>query len=50
MYGYGYQYSNVLIGGSLAAVIFAAYKERVLADTGIVENSTCAITFLNEII
>ena len=50
MYGYGYQYSNVLIGGSLAPVIFAAYKERVLADIGIVENSTCAIRFLNEII
>jgi len=50
MYGYGYQYSNVLIGGSIAPVLFAAFRERVIADSGIVENSTCAVRFLNEII
>jgi len=50
MYGYGYQYSKVLTGGSIAPVLFAAFRERVIADSGIVENSTCAIRFLNEII
>jgi hypothetical protein len=50
MYGYGYQYGTTLLGGSLSTAIFAAYKTRVLTDSGTVENDSCTITFLNEII
>jgi hypothetical protein len=50
MYGYGYQYGTTLLGGSLSTAIFSAYKTRVLTDSGVVENNTCAITFLNTII
>jgi len=51
MYGYGYQYSAIISGGgNPAAAIFAAYKSRVLADSGTVENDSCTITFLEEIL
>jgi len=51
MYGYGYQYSAIISGGgNPAAALFAAYKSRVLTDSGVVENNTCAITFLTTII
>ena len=51
MYGYGYQYSAIISGGgNPAAAIFAAYKSRVLADSGIVENNACTITFIETII
>ena len=50
MYGYGYQYGTTLLGGSLSTAIFSAYKTRVLTDSGVVENNTCAITFLNTIL
>jgi len=50
MYGYGYQYGTTLLGGSLSTAIFSAYKSRVLADGGIVENDACTITFLEETI
>ena len=51
MFGYGYQYGAIISGGgNPAAAIFAAYKSRVETDGGTVENNTCAITFLNEIL
>ena len=51
MYGYGYQYSAIISGGgNPAAAIFAAYKTRVLADGGMVENDSCTITFIDTII
>jgi hypothetical protein len=34
---------------SAAATIFAAYKARVIADGGVVENDACAIAFLESI-
>ena len=49
MYGYGYQYGTTLLGGSLSTAIFGTYKSRVLADSGVVENDVCAITFLESI-
>jgi len=53
MYGYGYQYSAILKsggGGNPSAAIFAAYKSRVEADGGTVENDACAITFIESIL
>ena len=55
MYGYGYQYSRILGKGggtppSPAAAIFAAYKSRVETDGGTVENDSCTITFLENIL
>lgn len=51
MYGYGYQYSAIISGGgNPAAALFAAYKSRVLTDSGIVENNACTITFIDTII
>jgi len=51
MYGYSYQYGRIIgKGGNPAAAIFAAYKTRVLTDSGVVENNTCTITFLTTII
>jgi hypothetical protein len=49
MYGYGYQYGTTLLGGSLSTAIFSAYKTRVLADGGVVENDACTIAFLESI-
>ena len=51
MYGYGYQYGT-MIGSSVnpSETLFAAYKLRVESDSGVVENNTCAITFLTTII
>ena len=52
MYGYGYQYSAMINGGggNPAAALFAAYKSRVLADGGTVENDACIITFIENIL
>ena len=51
MYGYGYQYSAIISGGgNPAAALFAAYKSRVLADSGVVENDACTITFIDTIL
>ena len=50
MYGYGYQYGTTLLGGSLSTAIFSAYKSRVLADGGTVENDSCTITFIDTIL
>jgi hypothetical protein len=36
-------------GVSPAATIFAAYKARVIADGGVVENDVCTIAFLESI-
>lgn len=51
MYGYGYQYSAIINGGggNPAAAIFAAYKARVIANGGVVENDACTIAFLESI-
>jgi hypothetical protein len=37
-------------GVSPAATIFAAYKARVIADGGVVENDSCTITFIDTIL
>jgi len=51
MFGYGYQYGAIISGGgNPAAALFAAYKSRVLTDSGVVENDSCTKTFLNEIL
>jgi len=55
MYGYGYQYSAIANSGSGGAVnpaiaIFAAYKSRVETDGGTVENDSCTITFIENIL
>ena len=51
MYGYGYQYGAIISGGgNPAAALFAAYKSRVLTDSGVVENDACTITFLENIL
>ena len=51
MFGYGYQYSAIISGGgNPAAAIFAAYKSRVETDSGVVENDSCTITFIESII
>ena len=51
MYGYGYQYSAMVSGGgNPSAALFAAYKTRVLTDSGVVENDACTITFLDTIL
>jgi len=55
MYGYGYQYSAIINGGSggavnPAAALFAAYKSRVETDSGTVENDSCTITFIENIL
>jgi len=52
MYSYGYQYGNTILGGggNPAAALFAAYKSRVLTDSGVVENDACTITFLDTIL
>ena len=50
MYGYGYQYSAMVSGGGNPAdALFAAYKSRVLTDSGTVENDACTIAFLESI-
>ena len=50
MYGYSYQYGRIIgKGGNPAAAIFGTYKSRVLADSGVVENDACTITFLESI-
>ena len=35
---------------SFSASIFSAYKTRVLADSGVVENDSCTITFIDTIL
>ena len=51
MFGYGYQYGAIISGGGNPSdAIFAAYKSRVLADSGIVENNACTITFIDTIL
>jgi len=53
MFGYGYQYSAIINGGGAvnpSAALFAAYKSRVETDGGTVENDSCTITFLENIL
>ena len=49
MYGYGYQYGKIDSGVSIGAELFNAYKLRVLADGGVVENKSCTIAFLDSL-
>ncbi len=50
MYGYGFQYSTITGGDSQGQIIFEAYKIRVIADGGVVENNNCAIREINKLI
>ena len=49
MYGYGYQYGKIDSGVNLGKIIFEAYQIRVLAASGVVENNSCTIAFLNNL-
>ena len=49
MYGYGYQYGKIDSGVSIGTQLFEAYKLRVLADGGTVENESCTIAFLDNL-
>ena len=50
MYGYGFQYSTITGGDAQGQILFEAYKIRVIADGGVVENSKCVIRELNKLI
>lgn len=50
MYGYGYQYGKISGGAASAgAILAAAYKVRVEADSGTYENGGCLVSFLNSL-
>ena len=53
MIGLSISISNDITGRSsgvnLAAELFEAYKLRVIADGGVVENEACTIAFLDSI-
>jgi hypothetical protein len=53
MLGLSISISNAITGSSdsvgIGGVLFAAYKARVEADGGTVENDECAIAFLNNL-
>jgi hypothetical protein len=49
MIGFGVQYSAVKTFDSIGRILFEAYKLRVLADGGVVENRSCIIKSLNRI-
>jgi len=49
MYGSGYRYGNLSDDVSVGQIIFDAYKLRVLADGGVVENKSCTIAFLDSL-
>ena len=53
MLGLSISISNAITGQisgiDLGQILFDAYKLRVLADSGTVENDTCTITFLNNL-
>jgi len=50
MIGFGVQYSAIKTFDSIGRILFEAYKLRVLADGGVVENRSCIIKSLNRII
>jgi hypothetical protein len=49
MIGFGVQYSAIKTFDSIGRILFEAYKLRVLADGGVVENRSCIIKSLNRI-
>jgi len=49
MYGFGFGFGFKSNGVSIRTDLFNAYKLRVLADGGVVENESCTITFLDSI-
>jgi len=49
MIGFGVQYSAVKTFDTIGRILFEAYKLRVLADGGVVENRSCIIKSLNRI-
>ena len=49
MIGFGVQYSAIKTFDSIGRILFEAYKLRVLADGGVVENRNCIIKSLNRI-
>jgi hypothetical protein len=49
MIGFGVQYSAIKAFDTIGQILFEAYKLRVLADGGVVENQSCAINNLNRI-
>jgi len=49
MIGFGSQYGAIKTFDSIGRILFEAYKLRVLADGGVVENRSCIINNLNRI-
>lgn len=49
MYGFGFGFGFKSSGINVGAELFEAYKLRVLADGGVVENNSCTIAFLNNL-
>jgi hypothetical protein len=49
MYGFGFGFGFKSNGINVGATVFKAYKARVEADGGTVENDACAIAFLNNL-
>jgi hypothetical protein len=49
MYGFGFGFGFKSNGVSIGPELFNAYKLRVLADGGVVENESCTIAFLNNL-
>jgi hypothetical protein len=49
MYGFGFGFGFKSNGVSIGAELFNAYKLRVLADGGVVENKSCTIAFLDSL-
>jgi hypothetical protein len=49
MIGFGVQYSAIKTFDSIGRILFEAYKLRVLADGGVVENRSCVVKSLNRI-
>jgi hypothetical protein len=49
MIGFGVQYSAIKAFDTIGQILFDAYRLRVLADGGVVENQSCTINNLNRI-
>ena len=49
MYGFGFGFGFKSNGVSIGTELFNAYKLRVIADGGVVENNSCTIAFLDSI-
>ena len=49
MIGFGVQYSAIKTFDTIGRILFEAYKLRVLADGGVVENRSCVVKSLNRI-